>query len=57
MLVCINLTIDIFLLYKAEKPSVHPSDHHVDNSVMPAWINAGLARHNRYVSRHPRVHF
>ena len=57
MLVCINLTIDIFLLYKAEKPSVRPSDRHVDNSVMPAWINAGLARHNRYVSRHPRVHF
>ena len=29
-------------LYKAEKPSVRPSDHHAGNSVFSAWIDVGL---------------
>ena len=42
----------IYLLYKAEKPSVRPSvclsvclsDRHASISAMSAWIEAGLAR-------------
>ena len=37
------------LLYKVEKPSVRLSVLYADNSVMPAWIDAGLARRDRYV--------
>ena len=41
------------LLYKVEKPSVRLSVRlsvlYADNSVMPAWIDAGLARRDRYV--------
>ena len=37
--------------------SVRPSDRHDDNSVVPAWIDAGLARRDGYVFRYLIVHF
>ena len=33
----------LYLLYKAEKPSVRPSDRHASNSVVSAWIDVGLS--------------
>ena len=35
-------TLASLLLYKAEKPSVCPSDRHAGNSVVSAWIYVGL---------------
>ena len=49
------------LLYKAEKPSVHPSvrssDRRASNSVVSACINVGLALHDSYVLWHVQVCF
>ena len=38
------------LLYKAEMTSVCLSDHHVDSSVVSAWINVGLGLYTAVVS-------
>ena len=45
------------LLYKAEKPSVRPSDRRDGNSVVSACINLGLALHDSYVFWHVQVCF
>ena len=39
-------------VYKTEKPSVCLSVRHADNSIMSAWINAGLPRCDSYVLWH-----
>ena len=45
------------LLYKAEKPSVRPSDRRACSSVVSACINVGLALHVSYVLWHVQVCF
>ena len=51
----------LYLLYKAEKPSVCLSVHlhfwHADNSAASAWIETGFARNERCVFEDNRVYF
>ena len=48
---------DIYLLYKAKKPPVRPSDRRTGNSVVSACINVGLAPQVSYVLWHVQVCF
>ena len=49
--------LSIYLLHKAEKPSVRLSDRRDGNSVVSACIDVGLALHVSYVLWHVQVCF
>ena len=44
MVKCMKFYVHLYLLYKAEKPSVCPSDRHAGISAVSASIETGLAR-------------
>ena len=47
----------VYYIKLKSRLSVCLSDRHDDNSVVPAWIDAGLARRDGYVFRYLIVHF
>ena len=54
VLYCIYI---IYYIKLKSRLSVRLSDRPDDNSVVPAWIDAGLARRDSYVFGYLKVHF